>query len=222
MSVSRAVGAGELLECARAFLHGQRQPTTPIHIDEKLNIQLLLTMTLRLPVSEVAMIVLASQFRARALQLSRAGQFDQAEDQLAAALPMDDQLGAEATAADMSLQAAADAYCEYRQARYDRAEARLCGALENCRVLRDRFGYAIEARRIHLLRNLVRVKTFSGNYEAAFELASRTLRTLATTRSETVIGTGHGWRTGASIAAGSALQRSFTSVVTIAAGFVHD
>lgn len=71
-----------------------------------------------------------------------------------------------------SYQYSAEAYLQYRMGDYDLAEASLLQSIVLCQVLHDEFDYPVEVRRIHLVRNIVRVKTRAGDEEAALRMAS--------------------------------------------------
>ena len=55
---------------------------------------------------------------------------------------------------------------------YDQAEASVLQAIKLCHVLRDEYEHQVEVRRIHLARNVIRVKTLAGNREEALRMAS--------------------------------------------------
>jgi uncharacterized protein len=147
-------------------------------LDEKFNVQLLLAMLLRVSVSDMMALWEASQLRARALALSRAGHAAEAQAALdrAHSIRAAAALSEEASYADRSFQAAATAYLQYKTGDYSGAEASMLDALDCCRTLRDRFGYAIEGRRILLARHVVRVRSAAGRHEDALEIADRMVR----------------------------------------------
>ena len=68
-------------------------------------------------------------------------------------------------------QTPAEAYVQYRRGDTSGAEALLLQAVEACIPLRARYGYRVELRRIHLARNVVRVRDEAGRPLEALELA---------------------------------------------------
>jgi hypothetical protein len=164
--------------CAEAYRNGCSQLAATPDLDEKFNVQLLVSMLLRISVSDILAILEASQIRARALRLSRAGRAADAQAalDLARSIGAAAELSAEASLADRSFQTAAAAYLQYRAGDYSAAEASLLEALDCCRTLRDRFDYAMESRRIHLVRHIVRVRSAAGRSADALEIAWRMVR----------------------------------------------
>ena len=138
----------------------------------------LLALLLRVSVSDMMAMWEASQVRARALPLSRAGRAEEAQAALdrARSISAAAALSEEASFADRSFHSATAAYLQYKTGDYPAAEASMLDALDCCRTLRDRFGYAIEGRRILLARHIVRVRSAAGRREDAFEIASRLVR----------------------------------------------
>ena len=164
--------------CAEAYQGGCSQIAPTHNLDETFNVQLLLSMLLRISVSDIMAMLEASQVRARALALARADRSADAHALLrlahtigVAAAPSE-----EAACADRSFQAAAGAYLQDKAGDYPGAETLLLDALDCCRTLRDQFGYAMEGRRIHLVRHIVRVRSAAGRFEDAFEIAWRMVR----------------------------------------------
>jgi hypothetical protein len=167
-----------VLACAEAYQDGCSQVASTPDLDEKFNVQLLLSMLLRNSVSDIMAMLEGSQVRARALALSRAGRAAEAHAvlDLAHSIGRAAALSAEAACADHSFQAATAAYLQYRAGDHPGAEASILDALEGCRTLRDQFGYAMEGRRIHLVRHIVRVRSAAGRSEEAFAIACRMVR----------------------------------------------
>ena len=164
--------------CAEAYKDGCSQPVPTPNLDETFNVQLLLSMLLRISVSDIMAVLEASQVRARALALSRADRAAEAHAvlELAQSIGRAAALSEEAACADRSFQAAAAAYLQYKAGDHPGAETSLLEALDCCRTLRDQFDYAMEGRRIHLVRHIVRVRSAAGRFEDAFEIAWRMVR----------------------------------------------
>jgi hypothetical protein len=166
--------------CAEAYKAGGSQLAATPDLDEKFNVQLLVSMLLRISVSEIVAILEASQFRTRALRLSRAGRVDDANAALdiARSIVTAAELSDEAALANRSFQTAAAAYLKYRAHDHAAAEASLLEALDCCRTLREQFDYAMESRRIHLVRHIVRVRSAAGRPAEALDVAWRMIRYL--------------------------------------------
>ena len=164
--------------CADAHKDGCSEIAPTPNLDETFNVQLLLSMLLRISVSEIMAMLEASQVRARALALSRAERAAEARAvlELAHSIGAAAALSEEAACADRSFQAAAAAYLQYKAGDHPGAETSLVDALDCCRTLRDQFDYAMEGRRIHLVRHIVRVRSAAGRSEDAFEIAWRMVR----------------------------------------------
>jgi hypothetical protein len=163
--------------CAEAYKDGCSQAVATPNLDETFNVQLLLSMLLRVSVNEMMAVLQASQVRAQALASSRAGRPAEAH----AALDLAHSIGAaaglspEASCAERSFQASAAAYLQYK-AGHPGAETALLTALDCCRTLRDQFDYATEGRRIHLVRHVIRLRSAAGQSEEAFQIACRMVR----------------------------------------------
>lgn len=167
-----------ILASIEAYKHGRSQAAPTPNLDEKFNVQFLLAMLVRVSLSDLMAMLEASQVRARALALSQAGRATEARTvlDLAHSIGIAAALSNEATIADRSFQNAAAAYLHYKTGEYNRAEASILDALDCCRMLRDQFGYAVESRRIHLVRHIVRVRSVAGRSEAAFDMACLMVR----------------------------------------------
>lgn len=165
-------------KCAESYEHGLALPVPDLNPNEKFNVQFLGSLFTRVSVPEIIATLQASEIRARAMALARAGEKDQARRVLdiAKSVCARASLSAEATAATCSFQNAAEAFLWYRTQDYDKAELSLRAALECCRTLRDQYHYAVDVRRIELARNLVRVKSSAGRREDAFHSACLLVR----------------------------------------------
>jgi hypothetical protein len=127
-----------------------------------------------LSLREISVVYRSAGVREKGLKAARTGDLvsaarliGQARDLFQATM-----LCKEALAFLESFQLAAEAYLQYKERHYDQARASLLGAIRACHVLRDEFGYLIEARRVHLARNIVRVETLVNNPKEAMRLAS--------------------------------------------------
>jgi hypothetical protein len=169
-----------LAQCIDAYSHGQRQLAPALNLDEEINTQFVKDMLPRVPLSDIAAIRMASQLRMRGLAFSRCGEFENARNTLdnARKMCLNADLSEEAAIADESVQSAAEAYVQYKTCDYVKAEASLRVALKSCLTLRDEFGYAMEARRIHLVRNVIRVRSVAGKHEDACRVACLMVRYL--------------------------------------------
>jgi hypothetical protein len=171
----KAIERELVLHCVASYKQGRSKVAPLIDIDEMLNTRFLLAMLAHVPMSDAMALWQGSRLRARALALSREGRPDDAESMLhqasaaAATAP-------ETTLAVRSLHSAAEAYLRFQLSDHDRAEALLVDALDACRLLHDRHDILIEARRVHLARNIIRVRSSAGRLASALDMACRLVR----------------------------------------------
>lgn len=113
-----------------------------------------------LPLHEISIILAAEELREQGLAAARRGDMAEAAAQLrgAADLCETSALSDQARTAARSFQHAADAFVAYRRGHHVDAIRDLEAALSACDDLGDLFGEAMEFRRIHLARNILRVQ----------------------------------------------------------------
>lgn len=152
----------------------ERDPGGGPNIDAVYNSRHVLGMARRLTLPEIAVLLHASGTREQALAEARARRLDEATTLMREARREyeDAGLSAEATAIAHSFQDAAEAFLEFTCGRHEAAKARLASALASCVELRERYGYSVEVRRVHLARNAVRVMTLAGEHAASMRLAA--------------------------------------------------
>jgi hypothetical protein len=143
--------------------------------DERVNARHLRN-SLSLP--EIAVVHRSAAVREKGLALVRSGDLQGGADLLRKARAFFTQatLCEEGVAFLESFQLAAEAYLQYKERQYDATRVALRGAIQACHVLRDEYGYCVEARRIHLARNIIRVETYANRQVEAMQLASRLVR----------------------------------------------
>jgi hypothetical protein len=127
----------------------------------------------RLPLAEITALGDATDLREEGLALARAGQLDRGAELVAAARRAftGAALSAEAVLLAEWFQEPAEAYLQFRRGDPAGAEDSLLRAVAACVRLRAGFGYRVELRRVHLARNIVRVRNFAGRPVDALELA---------------------------------------------------
>jgi hypothetical protein len=134
-------------------------------------------MAANLPAADVACLVASSRSREQGLRLCRDGGaggrelLAEARGILAAA-----RLSDEAKVVAESFQQPAEAYLHYRLGKPIAARRALIDALGCCRVMEAIYGYEVEARRVHLARNVARVERVAGDRTDALHLALRLVR----------------------------------------------
>lgn len=113
-----------------------------------------------LPLDEITIILAAEQYREQGLALSRKGDHEAASELLLHARQMCDQsqLSRHAGLAALSFQLAAEAYVRHRQRDYAGAIRDLEGAIAAAAELETAHGHDMAFRRVHLARNILRVR----------------------------------------------------------------
>lgn len=156
-----------------AHAGGRRiEPGSRLNLDRYFNGQLLLEWSKRLPLGEITSLLAAAKLRENGLAEARAGHPEKAEASLRQARNelTRSPLSEEALLMGQSFQHPAEAYLHYRQGKFEAAKATLTLALEECASLRDRYGYPVEVRRVHIGRNIARVEAVAGQPEEALRL----------------------------------------------------
>lgn len=128
----------------------------------------------RITDDEMSVIESSSKIRERGLSLARSGDLDFAEQCLddARILYQEVSVQEEAILLLESLQTAAESYIHYRRREYVSAISSLNDSIVVCNKLIINYSYEYEIRRVHLLKNLIRVEQVSGNPERAMRIAS--------------------------------------------------
>jgi hypothetical protein len=162
-----------------SYRYGQsRASVLRINLDKQYNDQYLLLIAERLSSFEISILLKASEVRERGLALARSGDVENGGKALNAAreIYVETNLSKEALITAESFQAPADAYLQYKRKEYGEACASLVAALKACQILRDEYGHKVEGRRIHLVRNIIRVESVAGNLNEPMRLAGSLLR----------------------------------------------
>lgn len=113
-----------------------------------------------LTLQEISAILEAEQYREQGLAASRAGDQEAADALLAQASTICDEarLSRHASLAALSFQLAAEAYIKHRRRDYAGAIGDLENAILTATELEAVFGHDMEFRRVHLARNILRVR----------------------------------------------------------------
>jgi hypothetical protein len=140
-----------------------------VNLEERFNAEYVLRMARTLSLPEIAVTMRAGRARESGLALIRNGDQSGGAALLREARLILEEAGLsrEALIAAESFQHPAEAFLFYRQGAWDEAVASLLTAIELCDTMREEFDYAVEVRRIHLARNIIRVKTRSGDCAGA-------------------------------------------------------
>lgn len=161
----------------------QGKPRAGVHIisfDALLNDYLFQEMSKRVPPSEIAILTKAAKVRGYGFALAKKDDLVNGQQaiELARSLYVHESFSPEAFAVAETFHEAAIAYVHHKMNDYSSAYQALLSSLKYCKVLRDDYGYEIEARRIHLARNLIRVESTAGNSEIAIRLIGSLLNYL--------------------------------------------
>jgi hypothetical protein len=164
-----------LLETIQVQRKGARVPRkSELRLDAKYNARYLLKVARHASLPEITTLLRASGIREKGLTCVRSGDTTTGAELLREARRTVSvaSLSKEALLSAESFQYPAEAYLQYKNGEYNRAEASLVRSIMLCHVLRDEYDHQVEVRRIHLARNVVRVKTLAGNREEALRIAS--------------------------------------------------
>jgi hypothetical protein len=141
-------------------------------IEMRFGARYLLEMSNRVPIEDIAVFLGSSNERERGLVDLRAGNFGAGEKALALArelfserpLCQEVRLGAE------SFQLPAEAYLQYRREQGALAQQSLLDAIATCQRLGQEYQHDVEVRRIHLARNIARVRSKGGDVVGALRM----------------------------------------------------
>jgi hypothetical protein len=126
---------------------------------------LLHEMKKRLSIAEISTLLRATDIREFGLRMARTGKLSDAETAVnyARIAIQAKNLCREACTMFECFQAPASAFIRYKQGKYQDAHALLDASLDACNILIGEYDYQMEARRIHLCRNVIRVNLGSNN-----------------------------------------------------------
>jgi hypothetical protein len=143
------------------------------NIEGTYDVRYAVEMARRLPLEEITSLGHATDLREEGLTAARSGDLDLGADLVAEAKRHYESAGLSPEALLLAgwFQWPADAYIQYRRGDHLDAEASLLRGIEACVALRNEFKYRVELRRIHLARNIVRVRNHGGRPLDALELA---------------------------------------------------
>ena len=163
-----------LLEAINLQQVGASQARRPeLTSDRKYNAAHIVKIARNASLLEVTVLVRASEIREKGLAFIKAGDSASGAEWLRESRRMYSEAGLsrEAQLSADSFQYPAEALLQYRRGDYGQAAASLLQAIVQCHSLRDDYQHQVEIRRIHLARNVVRVKTVAGNREEALRIA---------------------------------------------------
>jgi hypothetical protein len=142
--------------------------------DRKYHAEHILKIARTASLPEVTVLVRASEIREKGLAFIKAGDNANGAKWLREARRMFSgaELSREARLSAESFQYPAEAYLQYSRGDYGEAAASLLQAIVLCHALRDDYQHEVEVRRIHLARNIVRVKTKAGGRKDALMMSS--------------------------------------------------
>lgn len=147
-------------------------PTMP-NLERRLATRYVADVSLRLSEEEIRTLSRATQLREEALDNAHAGEFAVAEEKLARVEDIVENgvTTTEGRLTARSYHAAVVAFLQFRTGEQGRALASLEEALDCCLRLSEEFGHTVSVRRIHLARNVVRVRSSREEYTSALGLA---------------------------------------------------
>lgn len=160
----------QLKNTITAFRHGISKPyNQPPNLDEKFNGRYLLKLASTFSLPEIQTLLRVSRVREQGLLLLRSGKLHSGEDHLSAARKIirEAEFGPEARMIADSFQTAAEAYLAYKIGKFATAANLTRATIISSQTLKESYGYDMEVRCIHLLRNFVRVSSRAGEYDSA-------------------------------------------------------
>jgi hypothetical protein len=168
-----------LLNAISSYKQGRtKSNSVKMNFDEQFNSYLLREMAKKISLPEISTLLKATEVREYGLNLAKSGSVLDGEQSIETAhsICLQACLSREAFTISESFQSAAVAYIQYKKKLYSEACESLLFSLKSCQILKDEYAYSVEVRRIHLVRNIVRVKLFSNSLDEATRLASFMVR----------------------------------------------
>jgi hypothetical protein len=137
-----------------------------------------LAMADRLPVKEITTLGKATDPRERGLKAARNGQLEEGAGLIAESRRIYGSARLSREAADYAetFQTAAESYIEYRSGDYAAADASMMRSLQLCEDLANAFGDSFEMRRVHLARNVARIRAFAGDRNQGLRISAKLLQ----------------------------------------------
>lgn len=148
------------LSAARHAFRASRTEESQFDAAKRFSAQYLRRLSAVLPLDEISVILAAEQYREQGLALSRSGDNETAATLLSQAAATCEQarLSHHAIIAALSFQLAAEAYIKHRRGDYAGAVGDLENAILVAAELEVTYGHDMEFRRVHLARNILRVR----------------------------------------------------------------
>ena len=144
-------------------------PIGPGEIEARFDARQVLTMAMRLPVSQIEALAESTDLREAGLRAARNGAVADGRRLVASARENRCCVILE-TEADLlfeTYQQAAEAFLAYRDGQFDRAYLQMRLAISHANRLRQDYAYPTELRRVHLGANLLRVSVAAGDWPRA-------------------------------------------------------
>ncbi len=158
---------------------GLARPYTRSRNMEQINDTLqVLAMAERLDEEEIRTLGIATDSRERGLCAARNGRLEEAIMLIAAARTIygSANLSTQASECAEAFQTAAESYVQYKSSDYAAAVLSMSHSLRLCEVLANTYGYPLEMRRIHLARNIARIRASAGYTEEALRICAKLLQ----------------------------------------------
>jgi len=148
--------------------------------DKKYNDQYMVQIAHRASLPEITVLLHASAIRENGLRLLKTGHIAQGAELLGKARRIFSEavLSEETRLVAESFQYPAEAYLYFTRGEQTEAEAALITSIGLCQALRDAYDHEIEVRRIHLARNLIRVRAAMNRRADALDMGSHLVRYL--------------------------------------------
>jgi len=139
------------------------------------------SMLQNIPVSDRTCIAKSAKIRRGAMKMARSGAFGLAMQRIKAAefFLNTSTMQRESMCVALQLHKGVESYVHYRNENYEDARVAMTSTIRLMNELQEKFGYHLDARRVHLARNLLRLDACSGNpleaARAAFKLLNYTV-----------------------------------------------
>lgn len=169
-----------LIDARRSFLR-EGPVVPPMDAAKDFSSSYLMKLAASLPLADVTAILAAEQVREDGLDAVRKGQVVEAGELFARAeaIVSEDGVSTHAKLAAGSFQLPAVAYLAYRTGDLQGALTRLMEAIRLCGRLEREFGHDMGFRCLHLVRNVIRTKSYSAPAQATLDQVVALLRTVA-------------------------------------------
>lgn len=161
----------DLLKARLNYHNNNRQPSHE-EASNSFSRNFIINLAKLLSLQEIEVVISAEKVRETGLGLARNGNIEGAKDALnkSRRLLEDTNLPSSALRAGYTFQSAAEAYVAYLQKDLVQAKSLLLYAVSDCCFLMEKYGFEMEFRKIHLIRNILRLKELSKRNKKEFIL----------------------------------------------------